>query len=61
MGENKKRRKQIEGLEKVIREHQEKIKKEMQKNQPDQILINVWEKHIRKAETNIRKKRSRLP
>jgi hypothetical protein len=61
MGENKKLRKQISSFERVIREHEEKIKKEMQKFQPDERLINTWKRHIRKAQTNLKRKQKRLP
>jgi hypothetical protein len=61
MGENQKRRKQIEGLERVIVEHEKKIAKEMEKYEPNQTLIAVWKKHIHKAQTNIHKKQKRLP
>ncbi len=46
MGKNKRVRKQIQGEDRVIREHEEKIAAERRKPHPDQKLIQKWRKDI---------------
>ena len=55
MGETKKIRKKIEGHECAIREHQEKIDRELQSHDPNWILIETWKKHQENARRQIEK------
>jgi hypothetical protein len=55
MGETKKIRKKIEGHEQAVREHQEKIDRELQSPNPDRILIETWKKHLENARRQIEK------
>jgi peptidoglycan hydrolase CwlO-like protein len=59
LGKRRYRRK-IEGLEKRIREHQEKIRREREKGNPDEGLIAHWEKEIRAFKEGIRRAKRRL-
>jgi len=47
-------KKAISSLESRIAEHQEKIKLELEKDFPDQGLINHWEKEIKAFEQGIK-------
>jgi len=59
MGKRRHRRKKT-SLEARVREHQEKVKKERQKETPDKGLIRHWEKEIRVFQSAIRKVQKRL-
>jgi hypothetical protein len=48
------------GHERCVREHQEKIEKELQSPNPRWILIGTWKKHIENAERQIEKLDRRL-
>ena len=52
--------KQIRSLEKVIREHEEKIKAEVSKPAPSYYLINHWHKEIENFTKSIQKSIKRL-
>lgn len=51
MGKNKKLKKSIESFEKIIKEHEEKIRE--YEGEEDSPLINYWEKEIK----NFKKKK----
>lgn len=62
MGNNKRTRKQIEGQQKNIEKHLEKIREELRKPQPDKWLLDKWKnKDIAKAERIIEKLERKLP
>ncbi len=61
MGRNKSLRKRIEGEERVIREHQEKIDLELSLAFPNQHLIKKWQKDIERHERIRAKLISKLP
>ena len=62
MGDNKRIRKQIAGHQKNIEQHLDKIRRELQKAQPDKELINKWQnKDIAKALREIEKLERKLP
>jgi len=50
----------IESLEERIREHQEKIRRERERDNPDEGLIAHWEREIRAFEEGIRRAKRRL-
>ena len=56
----KNHRKAIESLKKRITEHQNKIKSELAKENPDGGLINHWQVEIRAFETGIQRALKRL-
>jgi len=60
LGRKKELRKKIEGLERVIREHQEKIAKERANPSPNWRYIAYWEKEIRSRQRDIERLRKRL-
>ena len=53
-------RRKIESLEERIREHQEKIQREKEKDKPDEGLIAYWEREIRSFQKAIRRAKKRL-
>ena len=53
-------KKAIRSLNQRIAEHQEKIRLELEKDLPDQGLINHWEKEIRAFERGIQQAKKRL-
>ena len=53
-------KKAISSLQARIAEHQEKIKLELEKELPDQGLINHWQKEIRAFEKGIKRVLKRL-
>jgi len=53
-------RRKIESLEGRIREHQEKIQREKEKDKPDEGLIAYWEREIRSFQEAIRRAKKRL-
>jgi len=53
-------RRKIESLEERIREHQEKIQREREKDKPDEGLIAHWEEEIRAFQEAIRRAKKRL-
>jgi hypothetical protein len=53
-------KKAISSLESRIAEHQEKIRIELEKEFPDQGLINHWEKEIKAFEQGIKQALKRL-
>jgi hypothetical protein len=57
---NKNHKKAIHSLTQRIAEHQEKIRLELEKDFPDEGLINHWEKEIRAFEKAIQQARKRL-
>jgi hypothetical protein len=57
---NKNHKKAIESLEKRIFEHQEKIRLELNKENPDFGLINHWKKEIKAFEKGIQQALKRL-
>lgn len=59
MGKKRYRRK-IERLEEIVHEHEEKIKVERGKDEPDEGLIAHWEKEIRGFQDGITKAKKRL-
>lgn len=61
VGDNKRRRKQIEGLMAVVAEHEAKIAEELKKPQPNYERINTWKRHLNKAKRNIEKLEKKLP
>ena len=61
MGKNKKIRKRIKGLERRIREHEEKIATEKEQINPDVGLISHWESESKGWQEQIERKRRRLP
>lgn len=61
MGDNKRRRKQIEGLKEVVAEHEAKIAAELKKPQPNFERIRTWTRHLNKAKRNIAKLEKKLP
>ncbi|WP_240695333.1 hypothetical protein [Thermus caldilimi] len=60
VGINKHIRKRLEGLERQIQAHQEKIRAELEKSQPDWGLIGKWEREIRVWERERRRLIRRL-
>ena len=60
MGETKQIRKRIAGQQPVIREHEEKIAEELQKNTPDIRLIRKWERDVDKAQRVMRELEQKL-
>ena len=46
MGRNQDIRRKIAGREKVIEEHEEKIRRELMKSAPDESLIDHWQREI---------------
>lgn len=56
----KNHKKAIRSLNQRIAEHQEKIRLELEKDLPDQGLINHWEKEIRAFEKGIQQAKKRL-
>jgi hypothetical protein len=60
VGETKKIGKKIAGHQRSIREHQEKIDRELKSPNPDWILIQTWEKHKENAQRQIEKLEQRL-
>ncbi|WP_346290761.1 hypothetical protein [Sphaerothrix gracilis] len=56
----KNHKKAIRSLNQRIAEHQEKIRLELEKDSPDQGLINHWEKEIRAFEKGIQQAKKRL-
>lgn len=53
-------KKAISSLESRIAEHQEKIRLELEKDFPDQGLINHWEKEIKAFEQGVKQALKRL-
>lgn len=60
MGKNKQTRKRIAGQQHVIREHEEKIARELQKSSPNLSLIRKWERDIDKAQKLMRELEEKL-
>lgn len=60
MGENKRLRKQVEGLQLQVDFHILKIADERRKENPDQGLIKHWQKEVDAWRPQIQKKRARL-
>ena len=46
MGRNQDMRRKIAGRQKVVEEHEEKIRRERMKSAPDEALINHWQREI---------------
>ena len=61
MGENKRIRKQIEGYERQVRLHRDKIREERAKRSPDRQLNAKWEKEIYGFQTIIARLERKLP
>lgn len=59
MGKKRLRRRKS-SLEQIIKEHQEKIKLERQKNNPDEGIIKHWEKEIAGFEKSLKTAKRRL-
>ncbi|MEB3294349.1 MAG: hypothetical protein VKJ24_14415 [Synechococcales bacterium] len=57
---NKNHRKSIRSLTQRIEEHQEKIRLELEKDYPDQGLVNHWQKEIQAFHLSIQKAQKRL-
>ena len=60
VGQNKRLRKRLQGLEYQIQVHQEKVRRELGKPQPDWGLIVKWEREIRAWEEERRRLIRRL-
>jgi hypothetical protein len=60
VGKTKQIRKRIVGQQRVIREHEEKIAEELQKNTPDIRLIRKWERDVDKAQRVMRELEQKL-
>lgn len=60
VGQKKRLRKRLEGLEYQIQVHQEKVRRELGKPQPDWGLIGKWEREIRAWEEERRRLIRRL-
>lgn len=56
----KNHKKAIQSLTQRIAEHQEKIRLELEKDAPDQGLINHWAKEIKAFERGIQQAKKRL-
>lgn len=61
MGANKHLRHVIQGLQRVIDEHKDKIAKECSLQAPNHATIRHWEMEIRAWERKVTKLRSKLP
>ncbi len=53
MGRNKQIRMKFEGHRRMMREHEAKVKNELQSPNPREYLIACWQKRIGEAELNI--------
>jgi len=53
-------RKKVESLKARIQEHQEKIRRERQRDEPDEGMIAHWEREIRAFQEGIRRAMRRL-
>ena len=60
MGKNKQTRKRIAGQQRVIRQHEDKIAQELQKDEPEILLIRKWERDIDKAQKLMRELEGKL-
>ncbi len=61
MGRNKRTRKRIDGLERRIRQHEQKVAEEMTRLNPDLGLIEHWEKEMRAWRGETERLKKRLP
>jgi hypothetical protein len=61
MGNNKKERKVISSLIAHIKIHEQKIKAELERENPNRALIKKWKVEIRAAEETIIRRAKRLP
>ena len=53
MGRNKELRKKIAARRKVVEEHEEKVRREQMKPEPDDGLIRTWQREIGAARNKI--------
>ena len=60
MGKNKQIRKRIAGQQRVIRQHEDKIAHELEKDVPEILLIRKWERDIDKAQKLMRELEGKL-
>ena len=60
VGENRRLKRQMEGLQLQVDKHNLKIADELRKGQPDRGLIEHWQKEVDTWRTQIQKKRDRL-
>lgn len=60
MGRNRDLRRKIAGREKVIEEHEEKIRRERMKSAPDELLIHHWQREIDARKNEIARLHRRL-
>lgn len=60
VGENKRLKKQLEGLQLQVDLHNRKIADELRKGNPDRGLIEHWQKEVDIWHTQIQKKKERL-
>jgi len=61
MGRNKQIRARIKGLERQVRAHQAKIRRELNKKHPDLGLIRHWQKEIEAWQRQLERLKSKLP
>ncbi len=60
MGRNQDLRRRIAGREKVVHEHEEKIRRERMKSAPDESLIDHWQREIDARKSEIARLSRRL-
>ena len=60
MGRNQDLRRKIAGREKVIKEHEEKIRRERMETAPDESLIQHWQREISARKNEIVRLHRRL-
>jgi hypothetical protein len=61
MSKNKRTRKRIDGLDRRIRQHEEKIAEEKVRGNPDLGTIRHWEIEIRTWRNDVERLKKRLP
>ncbi len=60
MGRNQDLRRKIVGRERVVEEHQEKIRRERMRSVPDESLIDHWQREIDARKSEIARLNRRL-